>query len=136
MPAWDRPASDVPASDRPAPDRPASDGPASDGPASDLPTPAVLRAVEDALARRRVLAIRYVDGRGDASERRVEPMVLARMSGRWYLAAWCRTRRDVRWFRLDRVRRADVTPEVHEPRPVADVGTPPDDAHPVGRLDV
>lgn len=121
-----RPASDPPTSGLTTPD------PATSG----LPAPAVLRAVEDALARHRVLAIRYVDGRGEASERRVEPVVLARMSGRWYLAAWCRTRQGVRWFRLDRVRRADVTPEVHEPRPVADVGATPPDAHPVGRLDV
>ncbi len=95
--------------------------------------PAVLRAVEDALTRRRVLALDYVDGRGTTSQRRVEPVVLARTGGAWYLAAWCRTRTDFRWFRLDRVRRADVTAEQHEPRPVADVGAPPDDAHPVGR---
>lgn len=97
------------------------------------PTPGVLRAVEDAVARTRVLAIEYVDGRGATSQRRVEPVVVARMRGWWYLAAWCRTRDDVRWFRLDRVRRADVTAEPYDPRPVAAVGEPPDDARPVGR---
>lgn len=98
-----------------------------------LASPAVLRAVEDALSRERVLAIEYVTVAGDASHRRVEPVVLTRTHGHWYLAAWCRTRDDVRWFRLDRVRRADVTAEPYAPRPVAVVGAPPDDARPVGR---
>ncbi|NKY39271.1 WYL domain-containing protein, partial [Cellulomonas septica] len=71
-------------------------------------TPETLRAVEDALSRERVLAIEYVTVAGDVSQRRVEPIVLTRTHGRWYLAAWCRSRDDVRWFRLDRVRRADV----------------------------
>lgn len=105
-------------------------------PATDAPTiapPGVLRAVEDALSRERVLAIEYVTVAGDASHRRVEPIVLTRTHGRWYLAAWCRTRDDVRWFRLDRVRRADVTTEPYDARPVAVVGAPPDDARPVGR---
>ncbi|WP_148090555.1 helix-turn-helix transcriptional regulator, partial [Cellulomonas algicola] len=96
-------------------------------------SPGVLRAVEDALSRERVLAIEYVTVAGDASHRRVEPIVLTRTHGRWYLAAWCRTRDDVRWFRLDRVRRADVTAEPYDARPVAVVGAPPDDARPVGR---
>jgi predicted DNA-binding transcriptional regulator YafY len=119
---WTRPDERAPA----AGDRPAG----GDG----APPPAVLRAVEEGLARHRVLALRYVDGRGTASERRVEPMLLARTRGTWYLAAWCRTRDGVRWFRLDRIRRADVTPETHTPRAIADVGAPPDDARPVGRL--
>ncbi|MDC7122550.1 WYL domain-containing protein [Cellulomonas fimi] len=95
--------------------------------------PGVLRAVEDALSRERVLAIEYTGVAGATSQRRVEPIVLTRTHGRWYLAAWCRTRDDVRWFRLDRVRRADVTAEPYEARPVAVVGEPPDDARPVGR---
>lgn len=96
-------------------------------------SPAVLRAVEDALSRQRVLAIEYAPVTGAPSQRRVEPIVLTRSHGRWYLAAWCRTRDDVRWFRLDRIRRADVTAEPYDARPVAVVGEPPDDARPVGR---
>ncbi|QHT58476.1 WYL domain-containing protein [Cellulomonas sp. H30R-01] len=129
-------------SDGRAPDAPggSSDGGAQGSPArSSAPrvaavaSPGVLRAVEDALSRERVLAIEYATVAGDASHRRVEPIVLTRTHGRWYLAAWCRTRDDVRWFRLDRVRRADVTAEPYDARPVAVVGAPPDDARPVGR---
>ncbi|MDF9878808.1 helix-turn-helix transcriptional regulator [Cellulosimicrobium cellulans] len=85
----------------------------------------VLRAVEQALAGSRVLAIRYRDGRGATSSRRVEPVLLAHTDGRWYLVAWCRSREAIRWFRLERVERADPTAETYAPRPVADVGEPP-----------
>jgi predicted DNA-binding transcriptional regulator YafY len=85
----------------------------------------VLRAVEQSLGSSRVLAIRYRDRHGEESERRVEPVILAHTEGRWYLVAWCRLRADVRWFRLTRVVRADVTREAYVPRPVGDVGEPP-----------
>jgi predicted DNA-binding transcriptional regulator YafY len=88
----------------------------------------VLRAVEQALAEERVLAIRYRSRDGHASRRRVEPVLLAHTGGRWYLVAWCRERDGMRWFRLDRVERADLTPERYEPRPVEEVGAPPEDA--------
>jgi predicted DNA-binding transcriptional regulator YafY len=85
----------------------------------------VLRAVEQSLTGSRVLAIRYRDGRGERSARRVEPVLLAHTDGRWYLVAWCRTREAIRWFRLERVERADLTAETYAPRPVEDVGDPP-----------
>ncbi|TGJ95614.1 hypothetical protein DLJ96_13885, partial [Actinotalea fermentans ATCC 43279 = JCM 9966 = DSM 3133] len=91
----------------------------------------VLRAVEQSLARSVVLAIRYRDARGHESARRVEPVILAHREGAWYLIAWCRSRDAVRWFRLDRVERADLTGEPYVPRPVAEVGTPPSGAMPV-----
>ena len=91
----------------------------------------VLRAVEQSLARSCVLALRYRDGRGNESARRVEPVILAHTEDAWYLVAWCRTREAIRWFRLDRVERADLTGETYVPRPVAEVGAPPSGAVPV-----
>lgn len=91
----------------------------------------VLRAVEQSLARSLVLAIRYRDARGNDSVRRVEPVLLAHTEHSWYLIAWCRSREGIRWFRLDRVERADLTGEQYVPRPVAEVGTPPSGAVPV-----
>lgn len=100
-------------------------------PGGDEATPQVLRAVEESVARHRVLAIEYRSSSGTVSRRRIEPVMVARTDGRWYVAAWCQTRLDLRWFRLTRILRADLTPERYEPRPVADVGEPPPDARPV-----
>lgn len=91
-----------------------------------------LRAVEQSLARHLVLALRYRDGEGTVSSRHVEPVLLAHTEQAWYVIAWCRTREAVRWFRLDRVERADLTADVYEPRPVCDVGEPPSGAQAVG----
>jgi predicted DNA-binding transcriptional regulator YafY len=88
----------------------------------------VLRAVEQSLARSLVLAIRYRDSQGTESARRVEPVILAHAGGLWYLIAWCRSREAIRWFRLDRVERADLTSEHCTPRPVDEVGVPPSGA--------
>lgn len=93
--------------------------------------PTVLRAVETALADHRVLAITYRAADGAGTRRQVEPVLLGWVHGRWYLIAWCRLREGVRWFRLGRIERADVTREAFEPRDVADVGQPPADAAPV-----
>lgn len=94
--------------------------------------PAVLRAVEESVARRRVVALRYRSERGEVTRRAVEPILLAHARGSWYLVGWCRLREGIRWFRLTRVERADLTAEPYEPRPVADVGAPPAGAAPVG----
>lgn len=92
-----------------------------------------LRVVEEAVARQVVVVIDYVDGDGSESRRRpVEPLGFASTRGSWYLMAWCRWRRAGRWFRIDRVRRADLTTQPAPPRDLADVFGPiPDDAHPV-----
>ena len=87
--------------------------------------------VEEALAKRRAVAITYRDRRGVASRRRVEPHLLARTGDRWYLVGWCRERDAPRWFRWDRIGAADLTLEAAPERDPADFGTPPPDAHAV-----
>ncbi|MGY1708087.1 helix-turn-helix transcriptional regulator [Geodermatophilus sp. SYSU D00758] len=98
------------------------------GPARRPDTAAVL---EEAVARRRVVAISYRDRHGTASRRRVEPHLLAGTGGRWYLVGWCRERDAPRWFRWERIERADLTSETAPQRDPAVYGTPPPDAHPV-----
>jgi predicted DNA-binding transcriptional regulator YafY len=52
----------------------------------------------------RVLRIGYADRKGAVTSRDVEPRIfLGGRGGFWYLVAWCRMRRDVRVFRLDRI---------------------------------
>ena len=99
--------------------------------AGEVASPQVLRSIEESVGRRRVLAIEYRSASGAVSRRRIEPALLARTGGIWYVAAWCQTREALRWFRLARIQRADLTPERYAPRPVADIGEPPPDARPV-----
>jgi predicted DNA-binding transcriptional regulator YafY len=95
-------------------------------------------AVEEALARRRVLVLRYRDGEGAVTQREVEPQLVARTPEHEYLVAWCRARQAVRWFRLDRIEGGRVTGEPAPRRDPAAVGAPPaaptpHPTHPAGR---
>ena len=92
---------------------------------------AALAAVEEGLAQRRVLVLRYRDRLGRPSRRRVEPHLLAHTQDQWYLVGWCHTRRAPRWFRWDRIESADLTTEPVPDRDPALFGTPPRDANPV-----
>ncbi|NUQ96722.1 MAG: WYL domain-containing protein [Streptomyces sp.] len=82
---------------------------------------AVRAAVEQALTDARVLRLSYVDAAGRESEREVEPAGLLTAQGRWYLIAWCRTRRAGRGFRLDRIAAAATTGEQARPHDLADL---------------
>lgn len=90
--------------------------------------------VEDALADKRVLSLHYRDADGTESRRLVDPQLLALTRGHWYLVAHCRSRRAVRWFRLDRIVAAGLTRQPSEDRPVEDVRTPPVTAQPTGPM--
>jgi predicted DNA-binding transcriptional regulator YafY len=103
-------------------------------------TAAVRSMIEQGLTQHRVLVLHYRDGKGEASRREVEPQLLARTADREYLVAWCREREAVRWFRLDRVESAELTPESAPRRDPASFGAPPADrptgehpTHPAGR---
>ncbi|MGK5111321.1 MULTISPECIES: helix-turn-helix transcriptional regulator [unclassified Geodermatophilus] len=93
-----------------------------------------LRAlVEQAVAQRRVLVLRYRDGKGNASRRTVEPQLLVRSNDHWFLVAWCRERQAPRWFREDRIEQVQLTAETAQRRDLSGLGVPPSSAHPAGR---
>jgi len=82
----------------------------------------VVKAVETAVARRRVLEVDYVDRTGQRTERRfVEPYGFAGSEDHWYLMAWCRLRGGGRTFRLDRMQAARVTDEAAPDRELHEV---------------
>ncbi len=76
-----------------------------------------LLPVQQGVVLRRVLRMDY-RGRDRVEEttRDVEPLGLVFYGGAWYLVAWCRLRQDYRHFRVDRIRRLEVSPEVFPPR--------------------
>jgi predicted DNA-binding transcriptional regulator YafY len=90
----------------------------------------VRSAVEQGVAQRRVLVLRYRDGDGAASRRPVEPQLFARTADHEYLVAWCRERDAVRWFRCDRIESVEVTAEQAPRRNPITFGAPPAGAHP------
>ncbi|MCX4747829.1 WYL domain-containing protein [Kitasatospora sp. NBC_01287] len=79
----------------------------------------VRAAVERALTDGTVLRLSYADAAGRESERVVEPAGLLTADGKWYLIAWCRTRRAGRGFRLDRITAATPTAEQAPPHDLA-----------------
>ena len=53
----------------------------------------------------------YESHDGTASRRKVEPYAVLHTDGRWYLIGHCLSRKDLRTFRLDRVRELETCPE-------------------------
>jgi len=71
-----------------------------------------LMPIQDAVVRRRCLKIGYnTASRGAITDRLVEPLGLVFYGRQWHLIAWCRLRKEVRDFRLDRMARWEVTDE-------------------------
>jgi predicted DNA-binding transcriptional regulator YafY len=70
--------------------------------------------IQDAIVRRRCLAIQYnTANRGAITDRVVEPLGLVYYARQWHVIAWCRLREDVRDFRLDRIGKWEVLPETY-----------------------
>jgi predicted DNA-binding transcriptional regulator YafY len=86
--------------------------------------------LDQGLAQRRVVVLRYRDSSGAAGRRAVEPQLLARASDHEYLVAWCRERDALRWFRVDRIEAAELTSEAAPRRNPVTLGAPPAAAHP------
>lgn len=77
-----------------------------------------LLAVQRGVAQRRVLRMVY-RGRERVEEtaRDVEPLGVVCYSGAWYLVAWCRLRKDLRHFRVDRIQTLLLLDELFPARP-------------------
>jgi predicted DNA-binding transcriptional regulator YafY len=76
-----------------------------------------LLAVQRGVAGRRVLRLTYRGaGKTEATAREVEPLGVVFHSGAWYLVAWCRLRKDLRHFRVDRVQQLEMLPEMFPAR--------------------
>ncbi|MCK9248382.1 MAG: WYL domain-containing protein [Solirubrobacteraceae bacterium] len=79
------------------------------------------RLVSGAIVERRMLRLHYYKPNEDEfTERRVEPYALINGREGWYVATYDPQREDVRHFRLDRIRDAEVLDERFERRPEVD----------------
>ncbi|HUO28092.1 MAG TPA: YafY family protein [Bryobacteraceae bacterium] len=70
--------------------------------------------VRQAMLEHRKLRIEYVNGEQRASSRTIVPLGLSFWGTTWALAAWCEWRADFRNFRLDRIRRLELTDKTYE----------------------
>jgi proteasome accessory factor BC len=78
----------------------------------------VARKINQAIESQSVVAIHYYkENEDEFTKREIEPYQLANGPEGWYVASFDRKRQDIRHFRLDRIKEANLTKERYEPRP-------------------
>jgi proteasome accessory factor BC len=81
----------------------------------------VARIVNDAIAKNRVLEIKYYKENEDQfTDREVEPYRLQNGSEGWYVASYDLGKEGIRHFKLDRIKEATLAKRTFEPRPDAE----------------
>lgn len=94
----------------------------------------ICRVVNEGLTKHRLVELDYLSR--DAAEtlkRRVEPYLVTRSKGCWYLVAWCLMRQGLRTFRFDMIRGASLLDGGFEPRDPDALGLKRYRGNPVGR---
>lgn len=71
--------------------------------------------LQNALTNFRLIKIKYVNEKNKASDRTVEPFALISTNENWLLIAWCRLRKEFRYFRPDRIKKLEVLAEKFKP---------------------
>jgi len=69
----------------------------------------VLNLILDAINRKMMLEVHYLDRDGAATERNISPIQLLQTPKRIYVISYCHLRQDIRNFALDRIIKADLT---------------------------
>ena len=90
----------------------------------------VFSEFKTAILGRRVAEFDYYSSYGEKTRRRVEPIQLWFKHRAWYLRAYCLTRRDVRLFKLNRVKNLDITGEIFGERNILESVDKETDARP------
>jgi len=85
------------------------------GPVSGSTEENSLMQIQEAVVRRRCVELSYdTGGKGEVRTRVVEALGVIYYSRHWHLIAWCRLRKGLRDFRLDRMREWKVLEEVFQ----------------------
>jgi proteasome accessory factor BC len=88
------------------------------------PDPEVLENLNQGIRDRKVVELEYLTiGRLEVARRRVEPYLLFRSQGAWYLEAYCLLAEGQRTFKLERIRSALPTEISYTPRPEVDLAS-------------
>lgn len=91
----------------------------------------VFSGFKAAILGRRIAEFDYFSSYGEKTSRRVEPVQLWFKHRAWYVKAYCLTRRDVRLFKLTRVKNLTVTEETFGERNLPKVPEPDPNERPV-----
>ena len=75
-----------------------------------------LQMVRRAVVSSLLLNVCYHDAKGQATRRSIEPVSLVLKDGLWYVYAYCRLRKEFRYFKLSRVADVEVTSTRFRPR--------------------
>lgn len=76
----------------------------------------VLSDLQSAITNFTLIRIEYINKDEEPTSRLIEPFALvSTLENNWLLIAWCRLRKDFRYFRLDRIKHLEVLPERFSP---------------------
>ncbi|WP_026473442.1 helix-turn-helix transcriptional regulator [Alkaliflexus imshenetskii] len=75
----------------------------------------VISELQNALTNFFLVEIAYTNEGNEASIRTIEPFAIISTTENWLLIAWCRLRKEFRYFRLDRITKMHVLTEKFEP---------------------
>jgi predicted DNA-binding transcriptional regulator YafY len=76
----------------------------------------VLSDLQSALTNFTLVRISYLNKEEESTSRLIEPFALvSTLENNWLLIAWCRLRKDFRYFRLDRIKHLEVLRERFSP---------------------
>jgi predicted DNA-binding transcriptional regulator YafY len=78
------------------------------------PDASLLVGISEAIQERRRIAIEYTSYHNEVTQRQVEPYGIAGWNGHWYVVGYCCLRRELRTFRMDRVRNVQFLTDTFE----------------------
>jgi proteasome accessory factor C len=64
-----------------------------------------------AISENRLISCSYINAANEVSTRQIEPIALESNDSIWYLRGYCRTKKEIRVFRLDRMREIQLSDE-------------------------
>lgn len=73
-----------------------------------------LSDLQYALTNYKLVRIQYINKENTTTDRIIEPFALLSAEN-WYLIAWCRLRKEFRFFRPDRIQKMEILSEKFEP---------------------
>lgn len=80
-----------------------------------------LKLIQQAIESKNLVTISYVNRVGEASERVIEPHLLALKQGLWYTYAYCTLRKEFRLFKVGRIEKAKLLNDTFSRREIESV---------------